>query len=289
MELEHEIIENNIYLIKTIGYINLYNSGALCDLYHKLRKGGISNFIFDLEQTDYIDSSGIGALIHVYSSSKQKNINIRFINFTDPVYKILELTNLIDILPISGSLNEAVKELKEKRIEDQLNIKQIIVDKNSPLLDNTNMHFSEYKIDLKSVRGLSASIAQKAPAEIREFNLLEQQINEIIKNAVKHGNKCDKNKSIKIWFSFSILYAHLIVEDEGEGFQNLEEWNQFFKKRNELYSEKKFDELINYVSYRTKNSDDVDGGNALFAAVEYWNQGVVFNEKRNCVGVKRCF
>ena len=44
-------------------------------------------------------------------------------------------------------------------------------------------------------------------------------------------------------------------------------------------------ELSNYVSFRTKESDSQDGGNALFAALEYWNGGFVYNGKRNAVAM----
>ena len=49
------------------------------------------------------------------------------------------------------------------------------------------------------------------PTEIRELNLLEQQISEVIKNAVKHGNRCDMNKKVTVWYSFSPAHAHLLL------------------------------------------------------------------------------
>mgnify|MGYP006052180869 FL=1 len=38
-------------------------------------------------------------------------------------------------------------------------------------------------------------------------------------------------------------------------------------------------------SFKTKESDSQDGGNALFAALEYWNGGFVYNGKRNAVAM----
>jgi len=73
------------------------------------------------------------------------------------------------------------------------------------------------------------------------------------------------------------------VQDEGDGFKDLEKWNDFNRKRLELLSEQDFEKLSDYVSFRTNKSDDNDGGNALFAALEYWNGGFVFNVKRNSV------
>jgi len=169
------------------------------------------------------------------------------------------------------------------------NTTEILVNGKHPLFDKSGMFYKEFPSDFRQVRFFSMLIVQKAPAEIKEINLLEQQISELIKNAVRHGNKKDPDKKVKIWASFSKSHAHLIVEDEGRGFQQIEEWNEFNKKRNECFENHNFEELENYFSYRTKNSTEDDGGNALFAALEYWDGGVVFNDKKNAVAVYKTF
>jgi hypothetical protein len=159
----------------------------------------------------------------------------------------------------------------------------------SPLFNRSNMHFKEFPSDFRKIRRYTMFLVRSAPPKIKEFNLLEQQISEIIKNAVKHGNKSDPEKKVKVWYIFTTRMARVIVEDEGDGFKDLEQWNEFNRKRLECINTRNFDELLNYISYRTTQSDDVDGGNALFAALEYWNAGFVFNEKRNAVAMKKIF
>ena len=168
-------------------------------------------------------------------------------------------------------------------------IKELKVEPNSPLFNTDNMFYKKFPSDFRQIRYFALVIVQKAPPEIQEINLLEQQISELLKNAVKHGNKMDPKKSVEVWFSFSPKHAHLIVKDEGDGFQDLEQWNEFNKKRLECLHEQNFEELANYVAFRTDRSDDSDGGNAMFAAIEYWDEGLVFNEKRNAVAVYRSF
>jgi len=167
--------------------------------------------------------------------------------------------------------------------------KELTVGDKHPLLETEGMFYKEFPSDFRQIRYFTLLIVQKAPPEIKEINLLEQQISEIIKNAVKHGNRNDPSKKVKVWFSFSTTHAHLIVEDEGPGFKNIEHWNDFNKKRFACFKDQNFEELGKYVSFRTERSDDHDGGNALFAAVEYWNEGVVFTKKANCVAVKKTF
>jgi len=171
----------------------------------------------------------------------------------------------------------------------KMDIKELRVDDKSPLFDRTNLFYKKFPSDQRQIRYFALLIVQKAPSEIQEINLLEQQISELLKNAVKHGNGSDINKSVHVWFSFTTEEARLIVEDEGEGFKNLEQWNEFNRKRLELLAERNFDELDHFVSFRTDKSDEHDGGNALFAALEYWNEGMVYNAKKNAVAVGKKF
>ena len=168
-------------------------------------------------------------------------------------------------------------------------IKELRSDDNDPLFDTTNMLYKEFPSDFRQIRYFTLLIVQSAPLEIKEINLLEQQISEVIKNAVKHGNNCDINKKVKVWYSFSPSHAHIIVQDEGEGFKDLDKWNEFNRNRLECLHNSNFEALANYVSFRTRRSDDQDGGNALFAALEYWNGGFVYNGKKNGVAMLKKF
>jgi len=165
----------------------------------------------------------------------------------------------------------------------------IQIDDASPLFNRTGMFYKEFVSDIRQIRYYSLLVVQKAPLAIKELNLLEQQISEIIKNAIKHGNNSDPSKIVKVWYQFNELEARIIVEDEGSGFQDIEAWNDFNRKRIKLLEKGEYDELVDYVCWRTKKSDDLDGGNALFAAVEYWNSGYVFTNKRNCVAAGKVF
>jgi serine/threonine-protein kinase RsbW len=151
------------------------------------------------------------------------------------------------------------------------------------------MFSKEFPSDFRQIRYFTLLVVQKAPPEIKEINLLEQQISELIKNAVKHGNKNNMDKKVKVWYSFTTDSAHVVVEDEGEGFNDIEQWNDFNRKRTECFIKQDFENMAEFVSFRTIASDENDGGNALFAAVEYWNTGVVFSSKRNSIAVMKKF
>lgn len=165
----------------------------------------------------------------------------------------------------------------------------ILKDDNHPLFNKDQMFFKEFPSDFRQIRYFTLLIVQKAPPEIKELNLLEQQISELIKNAVKHGNKSDPDKKIKVWYYFSKEETRLIVEDEGKGFTKIDEWNEFNRKRQECLTNNDFEGLANFVAYTTEESDYHDGGNAMFAALEFWNEGVVFTKKANCIAVGKTY
>lgn len=165
---------------------------------------------------------------------------------------------------------------------------KMIVDGNHILFNTHGMFYKEFPSDLRQVRFYTVFIVQRAPEKFKEVNLLEQQLSEIIKNAIKHGNKGDPSKKVKVWYDFN-KRAKIIVEDEGEGFQELEKWNEFNEERNKCFEEHDFENMEKFVSYRSSHSDEHDGGNAMFAALEYWNGGMVWNDKKNKVVVVRNF
>jgi serine/threonine-protein kinase RsbW len=167
-------------------------------------------------------------------------------------------------------------------------IRKLIVDERSELFDAQGMKYLEFPSDYARIREYAATILKDCPEAFREDGLLEQQLSEIIKNGIKHGNKSDPEKKLRIWYDLR-KRARFIVEDEGEGFVELDKWNSFFRKRQVALYEENFDLLLELASYRGPNSTDDDGGNSLIAAIEYWNGGMIYNKKKNKVGVIRWF
>lgn len=166
---------------------------------------------------------------------------------------------------------------------------ELIVSDTHDLMSRKDMNYTVFPSDYRQIRYFTLTLIQKSRPKSDERLLLEQQVSEIIKNAIKHGNACDPAKEIKVWYRFNLLEARLIVEDQGPGFVDLEKWNIFNRKRQEYIDKEDFVGLMSYVSWRTKKSDLYDGGNALFAALEYWNQGVVYSRRKNTVAVGKKF
>ena len=70
----------SITIIETVEDLDLYSSVKLKEHFNNLREAGSSKFIVNLIKTKYLDSSGLGALIHMFSSTKKdENAIILFI------------------------------------------------------------------------------------------------------------------------------------------------------------------------------------------------------------------
>ena len=73
--MELKIRKNgDVYIIDVTGEMDLYNSYKLKELVMKMLEKNVKNFVINLEQVDYIDSSGIGALIYICSTDFHINV-----------------------------------------------------------------------------------------------------------------------------------------------------------------------------------------------------------------------
>ncbi|MDP3179437.1 MAG: ATP-binding protein [Spirochaetaceae bacterium] len=167
-------------------------------------------------------------------------------------------------------------------------VRKLIVDERNELFDAQGMRYIEFPSEYDRIREFTTEILKDCPEEFREENLLEQQVSEIVKNGIKHGNRCDPRKRLKVWYDLR-KRARFIVEDEGDGFAELDAWNEFYLKRQTALFNGDFDAFLAMASYRGPRSDEEDGGNSLVAALEYWNGGMIYNQARNKVGVVRWF
>ena len=102
---------NEVYIIDVNGDMDLYNSYKLKELVTKMVNKKIQNFVVNLQNVEYIDSSGIGALIFIYSTMKKLGINFLIANVHGPVKKVIELTKLMSYFPIVSKVGDAVKQL----------------------------------------------------------------------------------------------------------------------------------------------------------------------------------
>ena len=103
----------DVYIIDVNGEMDLYNSYKLKELVMRMLEKKVLSFIINLEDVDYIDSSGIGALIYICSTIRKKNLDFMIANIHGSVKKVIELTKLTGYFPIARSVPAAIRAINE--------------------------------------------------------------------------------------------------------------------------------------------------------------------------------
>lgn len=104
----------NIYILDVKSDMDLYNAHELKEAFNKLIDKKVKTLIINLENVEYIDSSGIGALIYIFSTAKKKNCRLKIANVHGSVAKVITLTKLMNYFPIVDTINDAIQQLNKE-------------------------------------------------------------------------------------------------------------------------------------------------------------------------------
>lgn len=173
---------------------------------------------------------------------------------------------------------------KIRRVLSGLRKRFLLMDDGNELFDTTGMRLVEFCSDYNQIRFYSLILTQFLPEEMRFDRLMEQQISEIVKNAIKHGNRGNILKKIRIWYECE-KKVRFIIEDQGAGMDNLDEWNDFNRRRRKALKANDMEQMLSLLAYKGSKSEENDGGNSLFAGLEFWDEGMLYSGKRNKLAV----
>ncbi len=87
--------------------VDAHNSGELKDRILKVIEGGAHSLIVDLEKVEFIDSSGLGALLSGYKNANLRSSAFALAGLTPRVRSMFELTRLHRVFDIYAGLQEA--------------------------------------------------------------------------------------------------------------------------------------------------------------------------------------
>jgi anti-sigma B factor antagonist len=85
-----------------------------------LRNEGVQNLIFDMTQVNYVDSSGLSAILTANRLWKDHGIFIIAGPLADPVKKLIEISRLETILTIIPTVEESIEFSIMDKIEKEL-------------------------------------------------------------------------------------------------------------------------------------------------------------------------
>ena len=88
------------------GEIDIYNSAQLKEKLSSLIQDKPADLHINCFQLEYIDSTGLGALVAVLKKAKQNNSNVTLANLKPNVAKLFKITNLNKVFIMEGDTNE---------------------------------------------------------------------------------------------------------------------------------------------------------------------------------------
>ena len=101
---------SGVVVVRPEGRLNMVAAPALRQELHDLVESGSNRVVVDLSGTDFIDSSGLGALISGLKVARQAGGDLRIAAPTTQVETVLALTNLNRVLRAHPSPDAAFDE-----------------------------------------------------------------------------------------------------------------------------------------------------------------------------------
>jgi len=75
---------------------------------------GIRHVVIDLHKLNYLNSTGIGAIIRAHSTFRKNGGDIRLTGLSDNVQSLLAITRLIDVFDVYDNLPDAIQSFNVK-------------------------------------------------------------------------------------------------------------------------------------------------------------------------------
>ncbi|ADU65345.1 STAS domain-containing protein [Desulfurispirillum indicum] len=94
--------------------LDAHNSVELKEYLQKLQEKGPQRVVVDLGRVQFMDSSGIGALVAGFKGLRAAGGDLRLCCIASPVEAIFQLTRLYRVFPIYGGRREALESFRDK-------------------------------------------------------------------------------------------------------------------------------------------------------------------------------
>ena len=109
LEIKTDEIDQETCLVELRGEIDSYSSDQLRESIDELLKKDKIKAVVDMENLDYIDSTGLGLLVGWAKELRSKKGDIHLLNPVRRVENVIKLTNLTRLLKIFTNRKKAMK------------------------------------------------------------------------------------------------------------------------------------------------------------------------------------
>lgn len=92
--------KENIWIVKPDGEIDIYTSSKLKDTLIQALNDRKTDVLIDCEKVQYVDSTGLGALISILKKVRENDNNIYIENIKPNIRKLFDITELDKVFVI---------------------------------------------------------------------------------------------------------------------------------------------------------------------------------------------
>ena len=89
-------IEDDIQTVKLVGDLDVYSEEDFKEFIEE-KIDSNKDIIFDLEDLDYLDSTGLGMFMLIYNKQKENGKSVKIINTKENIKKLFKITDLSDL------------------------------------------------------------------------------------------------------------------------------------------------------------------------------------------------
>ncbi|CBN59167.1 STAS domain-containing protein [Kamptonema animale CS-326] len=105
-------VRNNYQLFRLTGLLDAFSEATFRKVLDKCIEEGPKHVILDLSQIDFVDSSGLGALVQLVKKAQTLEGTLQIVS-NPRVTQTVKLVRLEKFLSLQPSVDEAVKTVKE--------------------------------------------------------------------------------------------------------------------------------------------------------------------------------
>jgi anti-sigma B factor antagonist len=181
IKIEYYPQNNNIVIIKLIGYVDQSNSHQIEKVISDLIQSKKQKFVFDLSELIYMSSAGWGIFVGEIKSVRDAGGDIKVASMSPEIYDVFQVLEFYHLLEDYSTVNEAISSFLENGNEG---VEDLLQDSFSLNVD--------YERDrhLKSIEPNSSSVQSKKNRKI--------ELNEVAKDSGEKRSKEEHTKHVVV-------------------------------------------------------------------------------------------
>ncbi len=108
MEIEERTLEN-VVILDLKGKLTIGEGDELLkEKINNLMQQGHRNLLLNLESVPYVDSAGLGGIVHTYTTVSRQGGTLKLVNLTKRITDLLAITKLLTVFETFESEADAV-------------------------------------------------------------------------------------------------------------------------------------------------------------------------------------